>query len=86
MIGGVGGVDKMEWRRRNRNTFARGLGSNTRGRRYADLLPIVVDKALDATVAYYEERKRVIEGGSSEARLERREKTMRAAIARLEEK
>lgn len=75
----------MEWHRRNRNTFARGLGSNTRGRRYTDLLPKTVDKALDAVLTYYEERMRVADGGSSEARLERREKAMRAALARLEE-
>jgi hypothetical protein len=75
----------MEWRRRNRNTFARGLGSNTRGRRYADLLPEIVDKALDAVVAYYEMRVRVSSGGANELILEERKDRMNSAIARLEE-
>lgn len=76
----------MEWRRRNRNTFARGLGSNTRGRRYADLLPRVVDRALDAVVAYYKGKVRVASGGGNELILEEKRKAMYTALARLEEK
>lgn len=73
----------MEWRRRSRNTFARGrLGF---GRRYADNLPPLVNRALDVIVAYYEESERVAANGSSEARLERRRDALRSTLARLEE-
>ncbi len=73
----------MEWRRRSRNVYGR--VAHLRGRRYADALPQIVNDALDAVVAYHEEQMRYLNGGSSKARLERRKKIMRAAIARLEE-
>lgn len=75
----------MEWRRRNRNTFARGLGGKSRGRRYTDSLPKTVDKVLDGVIAYYQMKIRVASGGANELILEEHRKRMYDAIARLEE-
>lgn len=55
----------MEWRRRNRNTFARGLGGKSLGRRYADSLPKTVNKAFDAIVAYRTAMERYKQGGGN---------------------
>ena len=54
-----------QWRRRNRNTFARGLGGKSLGRRYADDLPLVVNKAFDAIVTYRRAMKRYEQGGGN---------------------
>ena len=58
-----------QWRRRNRNTFARGLGGKSLGRRYADNLPKTVNSAFNAIVAHHEEKKKFIAGGSSRFRV-----------------
>ena len=70
-----------QWRRRNRNTFAR--INHLRGRRYADMLPQAVNDALDAVVAYHEEQMKYYKGGSSEYRCSRRETALTQAIAAI---
>jgi len=52
-----------EWRRRNRNAYSR--VPPHMGRRYADDLPLVVDKAFDAIVTYRRAMKRYEQGGGN---------------------
>ena len=70
----------MQWKRRTRNAWSR-----SGGRRYSDVMPKVVNQALDAVVAYQEERVRFEEGGSSEARVLVRGRKLAQAIWRLTE-
>lgn len=67
-----------QWRRRTRNAWSR-----SGGRRYADSLPDAISRALDAVVAYQEERERLESGASSEVRVRRREEALADAIERL---
>ena len=52
-----------QWRRRNRNTFAR-IPPHM-GRRYADDLPKALNEAFDAMVAYREAVERYARGGGN---------------------
>ena len=72
-----------QWRRRNRNTFARGLGGKSLGRRYADDMPSIVNAAFDAIIAYSKAVKDYTSGGGSAYRVDRAESDLTQAIGNL---
>ena len=72
-----------QWRRRNRNTFARGLGGKSLGRRYADDLPYRVNAAFDAIIAHFKAVQQFTSGGGSAYRVDRAESMLTQAINNL---